>query len=298
MQEHHYLPQFYQRRWAAAKDGPVFVYQRPHDRVVVAPKSTKATGKRVGLYTVSGAPAKRANDLEDNFWRVIDQWGSDSLSVLESTDPAHAAKLVRERWAIFVMSLFWRNPQQVTRINTAAKARYTDSFSDFASNYGAMRRPHEPDNYEEFMALFEQPGISEFGAKILRAFTLNDAIRKHVLTMDWQVVTLSNSPVPLLTSDNPMIRYKGLKDPDGLLMLPLGPNEFFAAFNRGEIDMQKWIDQSISHGCFIEAMNKYVVQHAIKYVYGVDDTQLAFVERFLPSEPLPVEPLSIPARRA
>jgi hypothetical protein len=45
-------------------------------------------------------------------------------------------------------------------------------------------------------------------------------------------------------------------------------------------------------------MNKYVVQHAIKYVYGVDDTQLAFVERFLPSEPLPVEPLSIPARRA
>jgi hypothetical protein len=43
-------------------------------------------------------------------------------------------------------------------------------------------------------------------------------------------------------------------------------------------------------------MNEYVVQQAIEYVYGDDDTQLAFVERFLPTEPPPLEPLfSIPA---
>jgi hypothetical protein len=291
-QQHHYLPQFYQRRWAAT-DGRVFVYQRPHHHVVVAPKSTKATGKWGGLYTVPGVPPERANELEDKFWLRIDQWGSDSLDVLESPDPAHAAKLVRERWAIFVMSLFCRNPQQVARINTAAKDHYTKSPTDLASNYAAMRRPHEPDSYEEFMALLQQPGISEFGAKILRSFTLNDAIREHVLAMDWHVVTLSNNPVPLLTSDNPVIRYKGLKDPDGLLMLPLGPNEFFVAFNRGEIDMRKWIGQSNSHGHFIESMNQYVCQKAIKYVYGSDDTQLAFVERFLPTEPQPLEPLFV-----
>jgi hypothetical protein len=88
----------------------VFVYQRPHHRVVVASKSTRATGKRVGSYTVSGAPAKLANELEDKFWRVIDQWGSDSLDVIASIDPAHVAKLVRERWVVFIMSLLFRNP--------------------------------------------------------------------------------------------------------------------------------------------------------------------------------------------
>jgi len=52
---------------------------------------------------------------------------------------------------------------------------------------------------------------------VLRELIFNDTIRKHILTMDWQVVTLSNSPVPLLTSDNPVIRTKGLEKPDALL---------------------------------------------------------------------------------
>jgi hypothetical protein len=288
MQEHHYLPQFYQRRWAA-RDRRVFVYQRPHHHVVVAPKSTRATGKKVGLYTVPGVPPERTNELEDKFWREIDQWGSDSLDVLESTKPPHAAKLVRERWAIFLMSLFCRNPQQVDRINTAAKSFYASVFADFASHYAVMRQPYEPDTYEEFMALFEESGISDYGAKILRSFTLNAEIGKHIVGMDWHVVTLSDSLVPLLTSDNPVIRYKGLQDPDGLLMLPLGPDKFFVAFNQGEIDMQNWICQSGGH--FIDSMNQYVVRNAIKYAYGSDDSKIAFVERFLPAEPQPLEPL-------
>jgi transposase, IS5 family len=62
---------------------------------------------------------------------------------------------------------------------------------------------------------------------------------------------------------NAMILYKGLGDPDGLLMLPLGPNEFLVGFNRGEIDMQKRVSQSGGH--FIEAMNQYVVEcHQIR----------------------------------
>lgn len=274
----------------AAADGSVFVYRRPYDRVVVAPKSTKATGKMEGLYTVRGVPPERANELEDKFWRVIDQWGSDSLDALESTDPAHAAKLVRERWAIFLMSLFCRNPQQVDRIDTAAESFYA-GFLDFASDYAALRRPYEPNTYEEFMALFQQSGISYYGAKILRSFALNPEIGKHIVGMDWHMVTRPGSSVPLLTSDNPVIRYKGLEAPDGLLILPLGPNKFFVAFNRGEIDMREWIGLSGDH--FIESMNQCVVQNAIKYVYGSDDTQLAFVERFLPTEPQPLPPLSV-----
>jgi hypothetical protein len=293
-QQNHYLPSFYQRRWVAA-DGRVFVYRRPHRQVIVRPKPPTATGFRVGLYTMRGVPTERENELEDKFWRVIDQWGSDSLGILESTNPAHMAKFDRDRWAIFVMSLPWRNPRQIDGIKAAAEAFYA-SFADFASNYATMRQPYEPDTYEEYMALFQQPGMSEYGAKILRSLIFNDTIRKHILTMDWQLVTLSNSPVPLLTSDNPVIRTKGLEKPDALLMLPLSPNEFFVAFNKGEIDMQKWIYDSNSHGRFIEAMNEYVVQQAIEYVYGDDDTQLAFVERFLPTEPPPLKPLfSIPA---
>ena len=52
-QDHHYLPQFYQRRWAG-KDGKLTVFSRPHDMVVVKRRSTRATGKKAGLYAVPG----------------------------------------------------------------------------------------------------------------------------------------------------------------------------------------------------------------------------------------------------
>jgi hypothetical protein len=286
MPQDHYLPQFYQKRWAV-KGKQLFVYQRPNDRVVVARKPPRATGWKDDLYTTHGVPAERTTELEDTFWRLIDQWGSNSLTILESSDPEQATNLDRARWVTFMMSLVFRNPQQVDRINKAAESHYATGFAGFASRYDELRQAHEPDTYDEFMALFQKPGISELGGKILRAFTLNRPIREYLANMAWYVVI--DSPIPLLTSDNPVIRYKGLKDSDGLWMLPIGPNQFFVAFNRGEIDMQGWISHSISDGHFIESMNKYVVQHAIKYVYGIDDTQVDFVERYLPTEPLPLE---------
>lgn len=110
--------------------------------------------------------------------------------------------------------------------------------------------------------------------------------------MEWQIVTLENVPGPLLTSDRPLIRFKGLKHDDGLLMLPLGPKEFFVAFNNGRIDMKTWIDESIRFGNFIDSMNKYVVQRAIRLVCSVDNIQTAFIAGHFPDAPLPPEILS------
>jgi hypothetical protein len=107
----------------------------------------------------------------------------------------------------------------------------------------------------------------------------NEAIRRKLMTMDWQVVTVSNS-VPILTSDAPLIRYKGLEHDDGLLILPLSAMEFLAIFNRGAIDMVRSIELNIRDGVFVPAMNKYVVQHKIDYVYAGDDSQMDFVARY------------------
>lgn len=289
-QNQHYLPQFYQRRWSAAGER-VFVYWRPYDRVVVAQKSTRATGKLAGLYTMPGVPPERANELEDKFWRVIDQWGADCISVLESAEPADAASLVRERWAIFMISLLFRNPIRVCEINKAAEFHYASGFVQFKQKYTELRWPHEPETYEEFIALFQQPGIFELGGRILRELALHQSIIEQLVKMEWNVVSMPNTHIPLLTSDNPIIRYKGLKDVDGLFILPLGPDKFFVALNQGEIEMRKLIDNSISSGRFPETMNQYVVEHAIKYVYGVDDSQLEFVERYLPIGQPTLEPL-------
>jgi hypothetical protein len=94
--------------------------------------------------------------------------------------------------------------------------------------------------------------------------------------MEWQVVNVTNS-VPIITSDVPLIRYKGLRDDDGLLILPLSPKEFFVAYNRGKIDTRAWIDTSIRERTFVEGINQYLMERKIDYVDADEDSQKDFI---------------------
>lgn len=286
-QEHHYLPQFYQRRWVGS-DGKLTVFSRPRDEVVAKRRSPRATGKEAGLYAVPIAPPSKQNALEDHFWRTLDQWGADALVALENDVPADVAPLDRERWAVVLLSMMFRDPWSVARINQSARDHYTTGFAEFSARYDELRAAHEPETYDQFVAAFDRPGLSELGAQILRSFATNKSVRTQLLAMDWQVVTINDATVPLLTSDRPVIRYKGLKEADGLIILPLGPSSFFVAYNKRPLDMRSEIHESIVHGRFLEAMNEYVIQSAVRNVYGTDDSQRAVVERYLRREDEPV----------
>lgn len=281
----HYLPQFYQRRWADG-EGRVYVYEKPHEQVIVSTRSTKATGWSPNLYTVQIAPEGQTQTLEDQFWRTIDQWGADALAALEATDAAAVDRLDKTRWAIFLLSLALRNPEEVTAINRAAEHHFSTGFAEFGERYAELRHEHEPDTFDEFLRQFSEPGLSGYGAEIVRALSTNKAIVGQLLAMEWQVVTVANAPMPLLTSDRPIVRYRGLKHDDGLLMLPLGQAEFFVAYNHGSAIRQA-IEDDIVFGRFIEDLNREVVRNAIRFVYGSDGDRLDFVSANFPSTPLP-----------
>ena len=277
-QNHHYLPQSYQKGWADAK-GQVHVYEWRHDKLVCKPKSPKSTAAEPDLYAMPMAPFEVRYIMEDKFWRQIDQWGADGLALLKDLDPAASSKLDNNRLATFIMSLLWRNPRDLARIEADAKAHVTSGA--LAQDYAGNRRSHEPQSFDEFKVLLDQPGLTEFGAQILRSYVQNEPIREQLVSMTWEVVTVANANL-LLTSDTPIIRYNGLKDKDGLLMLPLSPTEFFVAYNKngfGEVDMRASIDQNIRAGVFIDAMNRYTVRNRHRYVYGKDASQFDYVAR-------------------
>ncbi len=274
-QHQHYLPQSYQRGWADVSGRP-HVYEWRHNKLICAPKSTKSTGAAPGLYFIPMAPTGQQNVMEDKFWRIVDQWGADGLACLKSPDPAAAAKLNRDRLATFIMSFQFRNPRAIGKIEREAKQHVLQGC--LKDDYAAHRRPHEPTTYEAFAVALDAPGLTEFGAECLRAQVRNKAIRAQLLTMAWDVVTVTDSE-PILTSDVPLILVKGLKDDDGCLILPLSPTEFFVAYNNGAIDMRQEMERSIQTGRFVPAMNKYVVQQKIEFVYAIDDSQAAFVAR-------------------
>jgi hypothetical protein len=119
--------------------------------------------------------------------------------------------------------------------------------------------------------------MTELAARSLRYMVENKEICRAILDMAWQVVTVPPTSDPILTSDVPLIINAGLKDDDGCLILPLSTTEFFVAYNLGKIDMKHMISESVATGKFVHSMNKYVVEHRIDYVYGIDDSLMAFV---------------------
>jgi hypothetical protein len=223
------------------------------------------------------ARADLRNYMEDVFWRRIDQWGHDGLTLLRSNDPAARTKFNLQRMALYLLALEVRNPLRVAEIERQAHRHVLQSC--LVGDYDRHRRAHEPTTLEEFKAALNQPGLSEHGARCIRHVVFNEDVRRKLSLMDWQVVKVTNS-VPILTSDAPLIRYRGLADDDGLMLLPLSGDEFLAIFNRGAIDMVRSIEANIRTGVFVEGINKYVVQHKIDYVYGIDDSQMAFVSRY------------------
>jgi hypothetical protein len=291
-QNQHYLPQSYQRGWIDASRRP-HVYRWAYDKLVCEPKATRSTGGRDGLYFIPMAPRGGQNMMEDVFWKRIDQWGADGLALLRTSDPAAAAKLDKDRLATFVMSFLFRHPNMVKYFNVFAKTSVLNGC--LKDDYAKHRKPHEPVTFEEFKVALEQPGMTELAAKSLRQQVENKAIRHQILTMEWQVVTVPTTSDPILTSDVPIIVHHGLKDDDGCLILPLSTNEFFVAYNLGKVDMKKEIGESVASGRFVRAMNKYVVEHRIDYVYGVDDSLMAFVAQHWGISEAPYFPLSLPS---
>ena len=175
------------------------------------------------------------------------------------------------------MSFLFRNPNTVKYFNAWAKESVLNGC--LKDDY-ARRKPHEPASFEEFKVALEQRGMTELAAQCFRYQVENKNIRDEILKMEWQVVTVPTTSDPILTSDVPIIINGALKDDDGCLILPLSTNEFFVAYNLGKIDMKKEISESVATGRFVRSMNKYVVEHRIDYVYGLDDSLMAFVAQY------------------
>jgi len=294
-QNHHYLTQSYQRGWLDASRR-VHVYRWAYDKLLCEPKVTKSTGGRDGLYFIPMAPPGEQNLMEDVFWKRIDQWGADGLALLRINDPSAAARVNKDRLATFILSFLFRNPNMVNCFNAHAKKLALNGC--LKDNYAKYRSQHEPATFEEFKAALEQPGMTELAAECLRQQVENEAVRAEILKMEWQVVTVPATSDPILTSDVPLIVNRGLRKDDGCLILPLSTNEFFVAYNLGKIDMKREISESVAAGRFVRAMNKYVIEHRIDYVYGIDDSLMAFVAEHWGISEAPYFPALIAAIKA
>lgn len=273
-QKHHYIPVFYLKRWAN-QDGRLWVYCRWHEHVGSKRMHPDATGY---VNAIQGADAETENHLEGRFLSLADTGAAQALNVFETwREGLVMDSRLRSAWSRFIMSLFFRNPEAVSKWSVSAAELAAKADRDFRENYANLRTVTDPETYEQYPRENTNYYRAKTTVMLLQGLMDNSNIGNQLNQMDWTVVRVENAP-SLLTSDRPLMMPNGLIWPTSYLAMPIGPRLLFLATSE-QTTLRRIVEQD--PGKLATRTNDCVTRQARKYVWGLDDSHLEFIEQRL-----------------
>lgn len=273
--KHHYIPVFYLKRWMLKADR-ICQFSKPYQNTVV-PKRVhpSGTGYEIGLYELQGFPPELSQQVEVKFFQRVDSQAAEVLLTFEDLNwKPIFEKSIRSSWSRFLMSLMMRQPEQI-------KFLRNKWFEDLV-NDSDIRSAYENENGaladEDYRRVLRQQNSEIIEKGLFESYMSvmdNAKIGNEINEMTWQVFDLSASKHRLLTSDRPLIRSNDIDDPNGHIVLPIGPTRLFIAAKSA-----KTLKQISRHNpsALAADVNRYVVSNARKFVFGDTDEQLRFIQ--------------------
>ncbi len=279
--KHHFNPAFSLKPWAGS-DAQLCEMKRINGKVVPRRTHPNATGFQTNLYRTEGVAAEHEQHLELNVMKPLDTAADLALKKILSGDTTPWASEERSSWTRYILSLMFRNPQAVQELRRHMRELWGVGVQALKDNYPDRRLPSDPTTFEDYYAR-TNPAAAEISAtNLLTTMIDNDRVGPTIFHMHWNRVPLERSKVSLLNSDRPLDRPLGLSDPRAYIALPIAPDMLFLASNDAALA------RVIFEGNHTEAakkMNKTVVSQAREFVWGVDDRQLAFVQKHMGTVP-------------
>jgi Protein of unknown function (DUF4238) len=266
---HHYIPVFYLKRWTGP-DGRLCEYSRPYKETKAKRKHPAATAYVEGLYTVSGLPLERTQFVEKQFMQMVDGGAAEALTaMLKRTEPASDEEpdwIRTIHWARFVYALSQRTPERIVVLQQSIDK------GDWAVGPSTQKAS------ETESKMHVQKLVAPAPFLLPSLINSEPAIRAITDEMTWFTYHTGDAKHSLLTSDRPVIMTKTLEERNAHLAIPISPTAIFFAVRSK--DTMKRIGAMGAHK-LVERVNDGVTLQAIKYVYGVDDSQLRFVAKRL-----------------
>lgn len=248
-------------------------------------KHPNATGYVTDLYSIRGADAETENHLEGRFFSSADNDAAQALAVLEAGGTLSAA--LSSGWSRFIMTLLQRHPEGVSKWASAAARA-----SAWADQIRARNATFFPAGIQSSGPVADPKPSAHYAARAtveaLRGLMDSEPIRTQLNHMAWVIIPLQSSQ-PLLTSDRPLWMAGPIAEPSSFMFMPIGPRRLFIAANdpaRAHMLAQK------DHDDLAMAMNERVAAQAVRFVWGIDNTQLSLVERLLGMK-LPMSPADV-----
>jgi hypothetical protein len=276
--DHHYIPVFYLSQWCDPT-GKVVRYYRPRKEVIASPITPKSTGYETQLYTLNGYPDEQKQWIEKHYMGpVVDEPASKALRILLAHNNLNLPLETRTDWVRFLMSLSLRNPEAVANSNAEMRAGLADKFSQHRDWYEANKKANDPQTFVEWVQNNIPLVLENSGKLHLPDFIENPDIGTVLIQMRWFTFDLGSSAFTLLTGDRPFIRTLGLKDQRCVVVLPISPRFAFVATHVPEVDRHL---RGLDPTQLVKYINAGIVAQAIKYVYGLSEGHLQFVENRL-----------------
>jgi len=272
--KHHHLPVFYLDRWTG-EDGQLCQFSRPHEEIVPLRRHPEQTGFVPRLYQMPGLPPEDAQQIERKFMQPLDTMAADALVMLEMNDPRITKEAKpRSAWTRFIMSLLMRTPEDIAALKSGVAEEWLKSVPSLQEKYAAKKGKDDPKTVQEWLDQ-QAPDEIECWAMVLAPKLMNhEKLGNLINNMRWLVVSITSDAGEFLTSDRPVLMTATLTEKCAYIMLPIGPKALFVAVN--DVETQKAIEAR-DPAERVEVVNRFVAGHAVKYVYGCDDSALEYV---------------------
>lgn len=167
-------------------------------------------------------------------------------------------------------------PSEIQQLKSSVKEAWSSEIPSLQERYAELRPDDAPENVDDYLASLDPYTEDRFALSIARRSMDHSGIGQIINNMHWRVLDFDGCGIPLLTSDRPVWMTTTLAEPNAFLMMPIGPTKLFVATRETQtlhrIESQKRRQQA-------KIQNKMKVQHAVKFVFGVDDKMLAFVQK-------------------
>ena len=221
---HHYLPEFYQRRWASG-DQRVERYERKNGVIVRRRVFPSEAGFQKSLYRHPRPEMDEldAQALEWAIFKKIDDAGARALDALLSHRSALRENAVRRDWSVFLRSMLVRTPYQMKGALASLERIWRDV--DVSEKYEAIRKPGMPETATAFLEMLN-PDTARESAFQLFANTMGaDRTVSYIMNLPWRILDCSPADHRLLLSDHPVVLVPLATD-GGHVAMPLNPTKF------------------------------------------------------------------------
>lgn len=275
--DHHYLTIFYLNRWAR-EDGKVLRFSRPHgDKVVSKRVPPKGTAYEEHLYSMRTPDGPPIADMEREFMSRLDSEAAEALDLLEQELPELKwEKRLRSAWSRFVWAQSIRTPSEIAQLKSSVKEAWSEATPGLQEAYEAERPEGAPEGVDDWLAALDPHTEDRFALTIARQSMDHSGIGQIINNMHWKVLDFEGCGLPLLTSDRPVWMTTTLAEPNAFIQMPIGPSRLFVA-TRETKTMLRIAAQNRRQQA--KNVNKLTVQHAVNFVFGVDDKSAAFVQK-------------------